>query len=112
MKSKVIWSEQVEHYVKSKAPDPRRELWRQIRALADWDGKEDPSHMCHLEDELSGYSRIRMGHHRVIFRESFIKGKRIVACAFAGPRETVYEAFAELLLDELASKHPSAQGAA
>jgi hypothetical protein len=45
----------------------------------------------------------------VIFREALVAGKRTVACLFAGPRATVYEAFQELLLDELASEHPPAE---
>jgi mRNA-degrading endonuclease RelE of RelBE toxin-antitoxin system len=107
MKSKVIWSEQVEGYVRSKAPDPRKTLWRAIKRLRDWDGKEDPPQLCHLEDELAGYLRLRVGRHRVIFRESFAQGERAIQCLYAGPRVTVYEAFAELFLDELtASKRP------
>ena len=106
MKSKVIWSEQVAFYVKSKAPGPRRELWRGIKGLADWDGKENPPQIRHLEDELIGYSRLRVGAHRLIFRETVAQGQRTIACLFAGPRSTVYEAFAELFLDELSE--PSA----
>ena len=102
MQSKVVWSDQVEAYVKSHAPHPRRELWREIKALAAWDGRSDPPRIRHLEDRLTGYTRIRIDHHRVIFREAFEDGWRVIKCLFAGPRSTVYEAFAELTLDELA----------
>ncbi|MBI4325068.1 MAG: hypothetical protein HY674_07360 [Chloroflexi bacterium] len=112
MKSKVIWSEQVESYVKSKAPVPRRELWRAIRGLSDWDGKENAPKIRHLDDELIGYSRLRAGAHRVIFRETVAQGQRTIAFLFAGPRSTVYEAFAELFLDELTAKPPPGEPSA
>jgi hypothetical protein len=52
MKSEVTWSEQVKQYVRSKAPEPKRELWRAIKGLMSWDGKGDPPRIRHLEDEL------------------------------------------------------------
>jgi len=102
MKSNVVWTDQVEAYVKSKAPEPRTELWRAIKGLAGWNGKSDPPRIRLLEDDLAGYARVRVGRHRVIFREGFEQGVRTINCLFAGPRVTVYEAFAEILLDELA----------
>jgi len=105
MKSKVLWSAQVEGYVRSKAPEPRGHLWRGLKRLADWDGKEDPPRIKFLEDDLIGYIRLRVGGHRIIFREAFSKGIRTLNCLYAGPRSTVYEAFQELFLDALASKH-------
>ena len=112
MNSKVIWSEQVESYVKSKAPEPRRELWRGIKGMADWEGTENPPQIRHLEDELIGYSRLRVGAHRLVFRETFAQGQRTIAFLFAGPRSTVYEAFAELFLDELTFKPPPGEPSA
>lgn len=101
MKSKILWSPQVESYVRRKAPEPRQALWREIKALAGWNGHENPPHIRHLEDELSGCSRVRIKSDRVIFREDFSGGQRVIKCLFAGPRTTVYETFQELLLDEL-----------
>ena len=103
MKSKVVWSPQVENYVHSNAPEPRTALWKEIKKLVDWDGRENPPHIRHLEDELSGYSCVRIKRERVIFREAFENGQRVIKCLFAGPRKTIYEAFQELLLDEMAS---------
>lgn len=108
MQSKVRWSDQVEAYVRSKAPEPRRELWREIKTLAGWDGKEHAPRIRHLEDQLTGYNRLRVNRHRIIFRESFKSGVRMVNCLYAGPRSSVYEAFAELFIDELVSKHTDA----
>jgi len=107
MKSKVVWSGQVKGYVRAKAPEPRRELWRQIKRLADWNGRERAPRIRHLEDELVGYWRLRVERDRIIFREAFEEGQRVIKCLFAGPRLTVYEMFAELLLDELSSKQVS-----
>ena len=102
MPSKLVWSAQVESYVRSKAPEPRRELWHQLKSLAAWDGKERPPRLRRLEDKLSGYGRLRVAGHRVIFREAFEGGQRVIKCLYAGPRSSVYESFQELLLDELA----------
>jgi hypothetical protein len=103
MKSKVFWSAQVRDYVNSKAPEPRRALWREIKNLASWDGRENPPRIRHLEDELSGYSRLRFKRDRVLFREANERGTRIIKCLHAGPRSTVYETFQEIFLDELTS---------
>ena len=104
MPSSVRWSAQVEAYVRSKAPDARRELWKGIKALGDWDGREDVARLRHLEGELVGYSRLRIREHRIIFREAFQDGQRRILCLYAGPRQSVYEAFEELLLDDLISE--------
>lgn len=103
MKSKVVWSAQVQAYVNSKAPEPRKVLWQEIKKLAKWDGRENPPRIRQLEDELVGYARLRIKQDRVLFRESFERGERVVKCLHAGPRSTVYETFQELFLDELAS---------
>lgn len=101
MKCKVVWSPQVENYVRRKAPEPRREIGQAIKALAGWNGRENPPHIRHLEDDLSGYSRVRIKGERIIFREDFADGQRVIKCLYAGPRHTIYETFQELLLDEL-----------
>ncbi len=103
MKSKVVWSPQVQTFVNSKAPAPRRALWQEIKNLAKWDGRDNPPRIRQLEDELSGYSRLRVRRDRVLFRESFERGERVIKCLHAGPRSSVYETFQEIFLDELAS---------
>lgn len=101
MKSNVAWSAQVQKYVSSKAPEPRRTLWREIKKLADWNGRENPPRIRQLEDHLTGYSRLRVARDRVIFREDFEQGRRVIKCLHAGPRSSVYESFQEILLDDL-----------
>lgn len=87
--------------MRSKAPEPRRVLWREIKALAQWDGRQTPPRIRHLEDKLTGYARLRVDRDRVIFREAFENGQRVIKCLYAGPRSSVYESFQTVLLDEL-----------
>jgi hypothetical protein len=101
--AKVVWSAQVEGYVRRKAPAPRRELWRAIKGLAAWNGRENPPHLRQLEDDLAGYARWRVKGERIIFREDFEGGQRVIKRLYAGPRQTIYEMFQELLLDEVGS---------
>jgi mRNA-degrading endonuclease RelE of RelBE toxin-antitoxin system len=103
MKFKVVWSAQVQAYVNSKAPEPRRALWQEIKHLAQWNGRENPPRIRQLEDDLTGYARLRVKGDRVLFRESFERGERVIKCLYAGPRSSVYETFQEIFLDELAS---------
>jgi mRNA-degrading endonuclease RelE of RelBE toxin-antitoxin system len=102
MNCKVTWTDQVESYVRSKAPEPRRALFQGIKGIATWDGRARPPEIRRLEDDLLGYCRLREGDHRLIFREGFEAGEREIRFLYAGPRSTVYETFQELLLDELA----------
>ena len=69
--------------------------------MAEWNGREDPPKIRHLEDELAGYSRLRIKADRVIFFQSFRSGQRTIECLYAGPRSAVYESFQEILLDDL-----------
>lgn len=70
--------------------------------MAAWDGREQPPRIRFLEDELIGYARLRVGEHRLIFREAFADGKREIRFLHAGPRSTVYEAFQDLVLNDIA----------
>ncbi len=108
MRCRVLWSEQVEAFVRQHAPEPRRRLWLEIKSLVGWDGRQAPPRIRHLEDSLAGYLRLRVDQARVIFREDFEGGRRAIKCLHAGPRTSVYETFQELLLDELASNVPLA----
>lgn len=103
MKARVRWSDQVEAYVSARAPDTRKALRSAIKGLAKWDGRADPPRIRFLEDDLVGYARLRVGAHRVVFREGFHERERQILCVFAGPRSTVYETFAEVMLDELST---------
>lgn len=54
-----------------------------------------------LTDALGGYQRLRVGPYRIIYREAFEKGGRVVKCLFAERRAVVYELFTELVVSDL-----------
>ncbi len=92
MRTSVRIESQVELFVKSLAPEPRRRLTLVIKGLA-----EDRGDIERLEGKLSGYSRLRVVGYRVIFNERAEKGERIIDCVFAEKRPVVYELFIGLL---------------
>lgn len=87
---------QVEGFVKSLAPEPRRRLTMAIKALA-----RNQGDIKRLEGKLQGYSRLRVAGYRVIFSERTQKGERILDCVFAEKRSLVYELFTRLLSEGL-----------
>jgi len=97
MRSRVDWSDQVAGFVAALAPEPKRKLRQAIRGLAEGRGDIKP-----LQDQLAGYSRLRVGGYRVVFRETSEGAQRVVKCLFAQRREVVYELFQEMILDDLA----------
>jgi mRNA-degrading endonuclease RelE of RelBE toxin-antitoxin system len=97
MRTEVRVSSQVEEFVRSLAPEPRKVLRRAIKDLAKSDGDTEL-----LEGKLAGWSRLRVGYYRVLFKETSEGGARVIKCVFAKPRSIVYEMFAQLLADELA----------
>ena len=95
MKTKVRVEAQVEEFVKSLAPDPRRRLRQAIKGLAG--GRGD---IKRLEGNLAGYSRLGIAGCRVLFRERSEHGTRIIDCIFAERRAVVYEIFVRLLAEQ------------
>ena len=96
MKTRVKVEAQVETFVKSLAPEPRRKLTIAINALA-----EDKGDLKRLEGKLEGYVRLRVAGYRIIFKERFEKGERIIDCFFAENRSVIYELFIRLLSEGL-----------
>src|SRR5262245_20971605 len=92
MKVRVKVESQVEAFVKSLAPEPRRCLTQAIKALA-----KDQGDIKRLEGKLEGYCRLRVRGHRVIFNERSERGQRIIDCVFAEKRALVYDLFIRLL---------------
>jgi len=92
MNTKVKVESQVEAFVRSLAPEPRRRLTRAIKALAN-----DQGDIKRPEGKLGGYSRLRVAGHRVIFNERSEKGERIIDCVYAEKRALVYDLFIRLL---------------
>ena len=96
MRTEVQWSKQVQNFVGSLAPEPKKKLRSVIRGLAEDRGDTKP-----LVDELTGYNRLRVGEFRVIYREAFEKGKAVRKCLFAERRDVVYEIFRKMALDDI-----------
>jgi mRNA-degrading endonuclease RelE of RelBE toxin-antitoxin system len=96
MKAEVQWSEQVQNFASSQAPEPRRKLRLAIRQLAVDHGDIRP-----LVDELTGYNRLRVGHFRVVYKEAFENGVPVRKCLFAESRDVVYEIFRQMVLDDI-----------
>lgn len=92
MQTRVKVESQVEIFVKSLAPEPRRQLTQAIEALA-----KDRGDVKRLEGTLESYNRLRFAGHRVIFVERFERGERIIDCVFAEKRALVYDLFVRLL---------------
>lgn len=90
--TKLRVSQQVEDFVKSKAPEPRQRLRKAIKGLADGEGD-----IKLLEGPLQGYYRLRIGGWRILYVERFEEGTQIIYCLFAEERGVVYELFTKLL---------------
>jgi len=98
MRTRVKVETQVESFVKSLAPEPRRRLTAAIKGLAVDKGDVQP-----LEGKLQGFSRLRVAGYRVIYAERSEKGERIIDCVFAEKRAVVYELFVRLVSENLGS---------
>jgi mRNA-degrading endonuclease RelE of RelBE toxin-antitoxin system len=100
MTARVVITAQVRHFLQSLSPEPRRKLWRAIKALATGQGD-----LKQLDGKLARYTRLRVDHLRVIFDHSTVSGRPLVICFFAGYRATVYSVLEQLLasglIDEL-----------
>ena len=96
MKAEVQWSNQVQHFISSLAPEPKRKLRAGVRALARDEGDIKP-----LVDDLIGYNRLRVGDFRIIYREAFEHGVAVRKCLFAERRDVIYEIFRQMVLDDI-----------
>ena len=76
---------QVVGYARRLAPGPRRAIKQALREL-----REERGDICALEAKLSGYYRLRVGRHRIIF--SYAADGSIEAL-FIEERQLVYEVF-------------------
>jgi len=94
-------SEQVADFVRSLAPEPRREMRLALKSLAKGQGD-----IKALEGPLAQYWRLRVMSYRVIL---FYRSPNEVECVFAEHRSIVYEVFAAGLQRKLiaASKKTS-----
>ena len=96
MTTRVIIGGQVKTFLESLAPEPRRQLWRGIKGLADEKGDTKQ-----LEGKLAPYWRLRVSRIRVVYDQRSIKGQRQIVCFFADYRATVYSVVEQLLASGL-----------
>jgi len=85
-------SEQVERFLQSLAPIPKRRLREAMGRLARQQGE-----IKVLENDLSGFSRLKVGRYRVVF--CYVEPSTI-DCIFVEERKLVYEVFAALLREQ------------
>jgi len=92
---KVLLSEQVDGFRARLHPEQRRAIKQALRQLAAGKGDFAP-----LDDELSGYFRLRVGEYRIVFRYDETDAIR---CIFAERRKLIYDllrASPEILLGD------------
>ena len=92
MKTKVEVDPQVANFIRSLAPEPRKQVRAALREL-----EHERGDLKLLVDELSGFHRLRIGHYRVVVQFYATAGQRTARCVFAERRSVVYELFAEIL---------------
>jgi mRNA-degrading endonuclease RelE of RelBE toxin-antitoxin system len=95
--TRVIVEDQVREYQRALSPEPRRRLKAAMLALARGQGDTKP-----LQGNLEGLSRLRVGEHRIIYRQ---KAGR-VEVFYAAPRSVVYEFLAAHLAEFVGRSGP------
>lgn len=85
-------SPQVADFLRTLAPEPRKQLRAALRNLA-----RDEGDILELEHPLEGFCRLRVGRYRVVFSYAIEEDQRVVRCVYAGRRELVYELFHDLV---------------
>jgi mRNA-degrading endonuclease RelE of RelBE toxin-antitoxin system len=90
-------SDQVRRFIRSLAPEPRKELRAALRELA-----HERGDIKHLEGPLKDYFRLRVRDYRIIFQYS--RRRRVIECVFAERRDLIYEVFEKLIHARLLSR--------
>jgi mRNA-degrading endonuclease RelE of RelBE toxin-antitoxin system len=96
MRTKIKIGPLAENFIKSLSPLPKRALKVGIKGL-----EKDTGDLKQLEGRLAGYSRLRVGRIRVIFKAESLRGERVIFCVFINFRPVVYELFEQLLASGL-----------
>ncbi len=86
---KINTSEQVAGFIARLAPTPRLRVRKAITNLA-----RDVGDIRALENDLSGFYRLKVGQYRVVFCYA---APSTIDCIFAEERKLVYEIFSALL---------------
>jgi mRNA-degrading endonuclease RelE of RelBE toxin-antitoxin system len=89
MKINLEIEQQVLDFIRALPPEPRLAIRRALKKLAAGQGDVRP-----LQEELSGFHRLRVKSYRIIFHRP---DKKTLRCVFAESRNVVYALYAELL---------------
>jgi hypothetical protein len=92
MNTRVIVGHRVKYFLQTLAPEPRRRLWRGIKALA-----QDKGDRKQLDGNLHPFWRMLVDRMRVIYEPRSVAGERHLVCFFADHRSTVYAVLEQLL---------------
>ena len=87
-------SGQVRAFIRSRAPEPRKQLRVALRDLT-----RERGDIKHLEGPLKDHFRLRVGSYRIIFQYS--QSGKVIQCLFAERRNIVYEIFEKLIHSRL-----------
>jgi mRNA-degrading endonuclease RelE of RelBE toxin-antitoxin system len=99
MRTRVEVAPQVEDFLRTLSPQPKRALIQAMKGLA-----QDRGDRKILEGRLADYHRLRVASYRVLYREQVEQGEKIFRCDFAEHRSVVYQLFQKLLLEELSKQ--------
>jgi len=83
-------SDQVRRFVRSRAPESRKQLRAALRDLA-----RERGDIKRLEGPLKDYFRLRVRGYRIIFQYS--RSGKVIQCIFGERRDIVYEIFEKLI---------------
>ena len=98
MKYRTFWMPQVEAFITSLAPQPRRALRQAIKQLSN--ARTAGLDLRALEGVLQGYMRLRVQTYRIIYRVDAAANGPVLTLVAAGPRSTIYEAFEQILAEK------------
>ena len=92
---KVRLEQRVVSFVRTLPPETRRKIDAALTALEKGHGD-----ILGLEAELAGFSRLRVGAYRIIYRHATSSTGPEIVCELAQRRNVVYEMFAAILTEE------------
>ena len=90
--NRIELSPQVVAFLRTLAPEPRKQLRAALRRLAEGQGD-----IIELERPLDGFHRLRAGRYRIVFHYVPQGRHSVIRCDFAERRELVYELFSDLI---------------
>jgi mRNA-degrading endonuclease RelE of RelBE toxin-antitoxin system len=94
---RVELSDQVRSFVRSRAPEPRKQLRNALRDLA-----RERGEIKQLEGALKDYFRLRVAGYRIVF--AYSANGRAIRCLFVERRNIVYEIFEQVVRSQFLAR--------